>query len=119
MVMLTAVWMHLDAQQRRHAMPRVAALVRPGGMMMISLRHGPAAEGRRMSDVTAAETVGLARAQAMACVQYLEGGDRLLKLSGVTWDRLAFRKDDHPGETTASQARFPLCRAAALAGALL
>lgn len=101
-VMLTAVWMHLDAQQRRHAMPRVAALVRPGGVMMISLRHGPVPEGRRMFDVTAAETVGLARAQAMACVQHLESGDRLLKRPGVTWDRLAFRKDDHPGETTAS-----------------
>ena len=101
-VMLTAVWMHLDAQQRRHAMPRVAALVRPGGVMMISLRHGPVPKGRRMFDVTAAETVGLARAQAMACVQHLESGDRLLKRPGVTWDRLAFRKDDHPGETTAS-----------------
>ena len=93
---------HLDEQQRHHAMPRVAALVRPGGVMMISLRHGPVPEGRRMFEVTAAETVGLARAQAMACVQHLESGDRLLKRPGVTWDRLAFRKDDHPGETTAS-----------------
>ncbi len=83
-------------------MPRVAALVRPGGVMMISLRHGPVPEGRRMFDVTAAETVGLARAQAMACVQHLESGDSLLKRPGVTWDRLAFRKDDHLGETTAS-----------------
>lgn len=95
-VMLTAVWMHLDEQQRRHAMPRVAALVRPGGMMMVSLRHGPVPEGRRMFDVTAAETIELAHAQAMTCVQHLEAGDGLLKRPGVTWDRLAFRKDDHP-----------------------
>lgn len=101
-VMLTAVWMHLDEQQRRRAMPRVAALVQPGGVMMISLRHGPVPEGRRMFDVTAAETAGLARAQAMACVQHLEVGDGLLKRRGVAWDRLAFRKDDHPGQVTAS-----------------
>lgn len=96
-VMLTAVWMHLDEQQRRHAMPRVAALVRPGGVMMISLRHGPVPEGRRMFDVTAAETIELAHAQAMACVQHLKAENGLLKRPGVTWDRLAFRKDDHPG----------------------
>lgn len=91
-VMLTAVWMHLDEQQRQHAMPRVAALVRPGGVMMISLRHGPVPEGRRMFDVTAGETIGLARVQAITCVQHLEVGDGLLKRPGVTWDRLAFRK---------------------------
>ena len=96
-VMLTAVWMHLDEQQRRQAMPRVAALVRPGGVMMISLRHGPVPEGRRMFDVTAAETIELAQAQAMACVQRLEAENGLLKRPGVTWDRLAFRRDDHPG----------------------
>ena len=100
-VMLTAVWMHLDAQQRRRAMPWVAALVRTGGMMVISLRHGPVPAGRRMFDVTAAETIGLAQAQAMTCVQHLAAGDGLLKRRGVTWDRLAFRKDGHPGEATA------------------
>jgi len=96
-VMLTAVWMHLDEQQRQRAMPRVAALVRPGGAMMILLRHGPVPKGRRMFNVTAAETIELAQAQAMTCVQHLEVGDGLLKRRGVTWDRLAFRKDDHPG----------------------
>lgn len=90
--MLTAVWMHLDEQQRRQAMPRVAALIRPGGVMMISLRHGPVPDGRRMFDVTAAETIGLAHAQATICVQHLEAGDGLLNRRGVTWDRMAFRK---------------------------
>ena len=96
-VMLTAVWMHLDEQQRRRAMPRVAALVRPGGTMMISLRHGPVPQGRRMFEVTAAETIGLAHAQGMTCVQHLEVGDGLLKRPGVTWDRLAFRRDHQVG----------------------
>src|SRR5216684_2250234 len=32
-VMLTAVWMHLDEQQRRRAMPKVASLVQGGGVM--------------------------------------------------------------------------------------
>ena len=54
-VMLTAVWMHLDAPQRRQAMPNVAALVRNGGVMIMSLRHGPVPPGRRMFEVSAEE----------------------------------------------------------------
>ena len=38
-VMLTAVWMHLDERQRRRAMPVIARLVRPGGVMIFSLRQ--------------------------------------------------------------------------------
>ena len=45
LVMLTAVWMHLDRPQRERAMGRVAALVRRGGMMGLSLRHGPVPAG--------------------------------------------------------------------------
>ena len=99
-VMLTAVWMHLDEQQRRRAMPRVAVLVRPEGLLMISLRHGPAPQGRRMFEVGAAETVGLASEQGMTCVQHLETADRLLNRPGVTWDRLTFRKVGGSGEIT-------------------
>lgn len=96
-VVLTAVWMHLDERQRRRAMPRVAALVRPGGVVAMSLRHGPVPRGRRMFEVTAAETMNLARAQAMACVHHSEVGDGLFNRPGVTWDRLAFAKGAHLG----------------------
>ncbi len=97
LVMLTAVWMHLDEPQRRRAMPRVAALVRPGGRMMMSLRHGPVPAGRRMFDVPPAETVGLAQAAGMTCVQRLEAMGDPRGRSDVTWDRLAFAKTAEPG----------------------
>jgi 2-polyprenyl-3-methyl-5-hydroxy-6-metoxy-1,4-benzoquinol methylase len=57
-VMLTAVWMHLDTGQRERAMARVVPLVRPGGLMALS--HGPVPAGRRMFDVSAQETCELA-----------------------------------------------------------
>ena len=44
-VMLTAVWMHLDAGQRERAMARVAPLLAAGGLMSLSLRHGPVPAG--------------------------------------------------------------------------
>ncbi len=78
--------------------PGVVALIRPGGVMMITLRHGPVPPGRRMFDVTAAETIGLAHAQAMTCVQHLEGADGLLRRPGVSWDRLAFRHHRDAGK---------------------
>jgi SAM-dependent methyltransferase len=58
LMMLTAVWMHLDEQQRRDAMPNLASLLRGGGMMIISIRHGPVSPGRRAFDVSAEETIG-------------------------------------------------------------
>jgi SAM-dependent methyltransferase len=92
LVMLTAVWMHLDGQERRRAMPRLAALVRPGGLIILSVRHGPVPAGRRMFDVPPTETVGLAQAEGMTCVQRLEGISDLRNRSDVSWDRFAFAK---------------------------
>lgn len=91
-VMLTAVWMHLDAIERVRAMPTVAGLLRTGGLMVLTQRHGPVPAGRRMFDVPAAETIALAEAQGLTCIQRLEGGDSHFNRPGVTWDRLAFRR---------------------------
>src|ERR1035437_3301335 len=63
LVMLSAVWMHLDAQQRRRAMPNLAALVQAGGVMIMKIRHGPVPVGRRMFEVPAEETIQLAQMQ--------------------------------------------------------
>jgi hypothetical protein len=45
-----------------------------------------------MFDVTPAETIALAQAEGMTCVQRLEDGDGLLKRPGVSWDRLVFAR---------------------------
>jgi len=91
-VMLTAVWMHLDQEQRRRGMPRVAALVRPGGVMALSLRHGPVPAGRRMFEVAAVETIALAQSQGLSCIRHQKSHDSLLGRAGVSWDRLAFAR---------------------------
>jgi len=91
-VALTAVWMHLDAAQRQQAMPVVAALVDPGGLMILTQRHGPVPAGRRMFEVPAAETIALAEAHGLTCIQRLEGGDSHFNRPGVSWDRLAFKR---------------------------
>jgi protein-L-isoaspartate O-methyltransferase len=95
LVMATAVWMHLDLSERRHAMPRLAASTKRRGRLIMSLRHGPVPAGRRMFEVSAGETIALASAQGMSPILNLvtasvqEGNRR----AGVTWTWLAFAKD--------------------------
>jgi len=94
-VMLTAVWMHLDASERAVAMPGLAALVAPSGVLVLSLRHGPVPPGRRMFDVGADETITLARASGLDLVLHArnESLQPENRAQGVTWTRLAFRAD--------------------------
>lgn len=91
-VMLTAVWMHLDRRQRRRAMPVVAGLVASGGVLVLSLRHGPVPPGRRMFAVSADETIALAAAANLRLMVRFDGQNALLGSSGVSWTRLAFTK---------------------------
>jgi hypothetical protein len=92
LIMLTAVWMHLDETQRRHAMPKVACLLRSGGALIMKLRHGPLPPGRRMFEVSAEETVRLAQIQNLRSIVNLSArsdqeGNRAV---GVSWTNLAF-----------------------------
>jgi len=91
LVMLTAVWMHLDEGQRRLAMPGVVSLVRAGGVMIMSLRHGPVPPGRRMFAVSAEETIELADGEGLQLLlRYTR--PPLLATGAVTWTHLAFAK---------------------------
>jgi SAM-dependent methyltransferase len=91
LVMLTAVWMHLDAAERRRAMPRVASLLRPQGCMVMTLRHGPVPPGRRMFAVAAAETAELARNEGLRLLFERRTPSVQPQNAGVEWTRLAFR----------------------------
>ena len=91
-VLATAVWMHLDEGDRAEAMPAVASLVAPGGVLILSQRHGPIPPGRRMFDVSAEETIALAAREGLACLVNAVTGSVQAHQPDVTWTRLAFRK---------------------------
>jgi SAM-dependent methyltransferase len=91
-VMMTAVWMHLDQRQRQLAMPVVASLLRPGGVMIMSLRYGPVPKGRRMFAVSVDETTLLASGRGLRLVLKYDTQDGVLRRPGVSWSRLAFTK---------------------------
>ena len=94
LVMLTAVWMHLDADERRLAMPNVAALVAPRGLLVMTLRHGPVPSGRIMFAVSAEETIALAAAHGLrvSLNVHAESSQVANRDAGVSWTQLAFRR---------------------------
>ncbi|MER6068408.1 class I SAM-dependent methyltransferase [Streptomyces sp. NPDC001817] len=89
-VFATAVWMHLDAGERRRAMARIAGLLAPGGRFLVNLRHGPVPEGRHMFDVSASETVELASTHGLQTVHLSERAD-LHGRDSVRWTCLVLQ----------------------------
>lgn len=89
LIMLTAVWMHLDAGERQRGMQALSALLAPGGLMAFMLRHGPIPPERRMFNVTWAETIALGSLHGLTAVfetlqPPLSPGNWQ---AGVTWSR--------------------------------
>ncbi|WP_431273660.1 class I SAM-dependent methyltransferase [Variovorax ureilyticus] len=93
-VMLTAVWMHLDELERQRAMPRLASLLAPAGILVMSIRHGPAPSERRIFDLSDEETIALALGCSLKKVFGLRTASvqAANRPAGVTWSRLAFQR---------------------------
>jgi SAM-dependent methyltransferase len=93
-VMLTAVWIHLNPGQRREAMPTVATLLRPGGIFLLNLRHGPAPPGRRrLFEASADETIDLAASHGLRLVVRAGKQADFYRRPEVTWTSLGFRRE--------------------------
>ncbi|MGW0854050.1 class I SAM-dependent methyltransferase [Streptomyces sp. NPDC002690] len=91
LVLLTAVWMHLDAGERAAGMEALGRVTAPGGLVVLTLRYGPVPAGRRMFDVSVEETVELARGQGLSAV-HRSGRADLHGRSGVRWSTVALRR---------------------------
>ncbi|MFE2872001.1 MULTISPECIES: class I SAM-dependent methyltransferase [unclassified Embleya] len=92
LVLMSAVWMHLDEAERVDGMRRVAELTAPGGRVAMSIRRGPVPEGRRMFAVPVAETLALAGRSALFPVHRGEEPDHLGR-ADVHWDTLVLRAE--------------------------
>jgi SAM-dependent methyltransferase len=90
LILLTAVWMHLDEEQRESGMKNLTGLLADGGQVFLSLRHGPVPAGRRMFAVSPDETVRLARDQGLEPLHLSEHPDPHGR-PGVHWSCLGLR----------------------------
>jgi SAM-dependent methyltransferase len=95
LVMLTAVWAHLNEEERRIAMANIGKLVAKGGRLIMSIRRGWTPPNHPVFDVTAFETVDLAEAAGLDAIfsDISESIQEMNRANGVKWLRLAFEKN--------------------------
>ena len=94
MILMHAVWMHLTEEERRIGMTSVASLLKPGGRLVMSLRHGPIPAGRRMFEVTGDETIALAAENELKPL-YNHRADSIQaenRARKIEWTKLVFEK---------------------------
>ncbi len=91
LVMMTAVLMHLDAPTRARSLENTVPLIKPGGLLAMTLRHGPVPAGRVMFDISADEIRALCAPLGLSPVFEAETNSN--EQAGVSWTRLALRKD--------------------------
>ena len=95
LILLSAVWMHVPPTKRERAFRILSELLKPSGMLVISLRHGIDAEEnakRGFHDVPAEELLEFARGRAVALTDRFTAPDQ--SRSHVCWETLVFTMPD-------------------------
>jgi len=92
-ILLSAVWMHLPPDARGRAMERLAALLASSGLLIVSLRRGPAPPDRVMFDIPAAELVRDTERVGLRVVRIAEEETDHLGRAEVWWQTVALWKD--------------------------
>ncbi|HEY9624139.1 MAG TPA: class I SAM-dependent methyltransferase [Crinalium sp.] len=92
-ILLSAVWMHIPPAERARAFRKLITLLKPGGLLAITLRHGAASANREIYEVTWEEIERLAREHGATIVRRVKERDRLSRV-GVFWTHIAISLPD-------------------------
>jgi SAM-dependent methyltransferase len=92
-ILLSGVLMHVPADERPRALRKVATLLKPGGLLLISVRDGAGAPDRPMWPVTTGEIESFARSHGLAIVKIVPRLD-LQGRADVHWMCYALRLPD-------------------------
>ena len=93
LILISAVWQHVSPGDRPRAVRKLVALLKPGGLLLVTLRLGEPEAGRGMHPVGVEELTRLAREHGLAVVRSHEMAD-LLNRSDVRWVGMALRLPD-------------------------
>lgn len=93
LILLSAVWQHIAPNDRERAFRKMTALLKPGGLLLMTLRQGPAPQNRPMHPVTLAEVEALARAFGLEVFKVADQHDELSRAE-VRWISVLLRMPD-------------------------
>jgi|TARA_R110002072_G_scaffold517_8_gene3179 SAM-dependent methyltransferase len=95
LVVLSAVWQHLDDGQRRIALPKLRAVTATGGLLILSIRNGPGAASRPVYAARPSDAVAWAAAQGFRHVFDVSSPSvqSANRAAGVCWTWLALQAD--------------------------
>lgn len=93
LILLSGVWQHVAPGERARALRKLLGLLRPGGVLVLTLRRGTAEAERGMHPVSLAEVEQLARGHGAVVARTAETPDQLGR-SEVTWTGVALRLPD-------------------------
>lgn len=93
LILVSAVWMHVPQSKRPRAFRKMINLLKPGGVIAITLRQGYADPQRGMYPATAGEIEDLARDHGAFIERCTESADRLGR-NDVSWTQIAVRLPD-------------------------
>ena len=95
-ILLSAVWMHVPATQRERAFRKLANLLKPNGILVISLRHGPCHDERRMYDVSIDELQSLSKRFGLSMLMGANQKTQkdTLNRTEVTWETVVLQLPD-------------------------
>jgi SAM-dependent methyltransferase len=86
LIMLSAVWMHIAPDERSRAFRKLVSLLKPGGSLVISLRHGGSTnDARTFHEVSVQEVETLARQYGIAVKRIAQSSDQLAR-ADVRWE---------------------------------
>ncbi len=92
-ILASAVWMHVSPGERSRAFRKLMSILKPGGFLAITLRHGPIESRRPAHPVDAVEIEQLARSHGAFVERTSTARDRLGR-SDVTWTQIIVRLPD-------------------------
>jgi SAM-dependent methyltransferase len=91
LILAGGVWMHLPATDQPVAMNYLGGLLGRGGRLVVTLRHGPATDARRMRPVAGKDVVGQATAAGLVLLGDASSPDGFDR-GHISWQALVFEK---------------------------
>lgn len=92
-ILVSAVWMHLPLSDRPRAFRKLINLLKPGGLLALTLRDGALDQERSFNAVSREEIETLAKSHG-AFVEFCSDESDKLKRTDVNWIQMAIRLPD-------------------------